>query len=159
MVAAEQDETVDTAAGGTNPAEPPAEPQLSADERALRKLKMCRWLVLLSTMLALPLAMVAAVPTTDRTLWTLLVVTTVQFPFLIAASLVVAEPKRWAYYILLVGTPVSLVVLVLAISQGAWMMVPANVLIAAAFIPLSESTVRGYVHKNDRTLADIRAGR
>lgn len=159
VVAAEHDEPVDTRTDAPTdeaPEQPTAE---SADARIRRRLGRYRWQVLLGSMLALLLAMAEAVPTTDRVLWAMLIVTSVQFVFVLPASLVLAEPKRWAHYVLLVATPVSAVLFVVALTQTAWLMLPANLLIAVVFVPLRDAEVRAFVRRHDRTLADIRAGR
>lgn len=139
-------------------AESDAEPE-SPDERIRRRVGRVRWLTLLSSTLAVLLTMAAAVPTTDRVLWTLLIVTSLQFAFVVPASLVLAEPKRWARTILLVATPVSAVVWVVALTQTAWLVLPGHMLLAMAFVPLRDAEIADFFRRRDRSLADIRAGR
>lgn len=168
VVATEPDEAVNTdttgadATGtdttGTDAGVAGAEPE-SADARIRRRLGRFRWQALLSSILAVLLAMAEVVPTTDRVLWILLIATCVQFAFVVPASLVLAEPKRWARATLLVATPVSAAIFVVALTQTAWLLLPANVLLAAVFVPLREAEVREFVNRRDRSLADIRAGR
>ncbi|MBB3662677.1 MULTISPECIES: hypothetical protein [Prauserella salsuginis group] len=131
----------------------------SPDERIRRKVGRIRWLTFLSSTLSVLLAMAATVPTTDRVLWTLLVVTSLQFAFVVPASLVLAEPKRWARTVLLIATPVSAVMWVVALTQTAWLLLPGNMLLVLAFIPLRDAEVADFFRRGDRTLADIRAGR
>lgn len=150
----------DPAAGALDAAgaESGVEPE-SPDERIRRRAGRIRWLTLLSSTLAVLLTMAAAVPTTDRLLWTLLIVTSLQFAFVVPASLVLAEPKRWARTVLLVATPVSAVVWVVALTQTAWLVLPGHMLLAMAFVPLRDAEIADFFRRGDRSLADIRAGR
>ncbi|MCP2236618.1 hypothetical protein LY41_002448 [Prauserella halophila] len=147
--AADTGAAVDTAAD---------EPE-SPDERIRRRVGRIKWLALLSSALSVLLTMAAVVPTTDRVLWTLLVVTSLQFAFVVPASLVLAEPKRWARTVLLIATPVSAVLWVVALTQTAWLLLPGNMLLVLAFIPLRDAEIADFFRRGDRSLADIRAGR
>ncbi|WP_253857571.1 hypothetical protein [Prauserella alba] len=146
--------STDPATGAVDAVEPE-----SPDERIRRRVGRIRWLTLLSSTLSVLLAMAATVPTTDRVLWTLLVVTSVQFAFVVPASLVLAEPKRWARTVLLVATPVSAVMWVVALTQTEWLLLPGNMLLVLAFIPLRDAEIADFFRRRDRSLADIRAGR
>lgn len=150
----------DTAAGTGAAGEPTdvleGEPP---DERIRRRVGRIRWLTLLSSTLSVLLAMAAVVPTTDRVLWILLIVTSLQFAFVVPASLVLAEPKRWARTVLLVALPVSAVMVVVALTQTAWLLLPGNMLLALAFVPLRDAEIADFFRRRDRSLADIRAGR
>ncbi|MBB3049615.1 hypothetical protein FHS23_000610 [Prauserella isguenensis] len=150
----------DEAAPGRDPAAGALDPDAeSPDDRIRRRVGRIRWLTLLSGALSVLLAMAAAVPTTDRLLWTLLIVTSLQFAFVAPASLVLAEPKRWARTVLLVALPVSAVMWVVALTQTAWLLLPGNMLLVLAFVPLRDAEIGDFFRRHDRSLADIRAGR